>query len=86
MLSENQWKTLNKWCHICLAPAPMILQFFVVVVYTVFSMAASNVCGRFKVEEPKTLLPRAKTEPLRKNIQQNQDGKVSVQSSLKPFP
>lgn len=86
-LSENKWKILNKWCHICLAPAPVILQFFVVVVVcTVLNMTASNVCGYFKVEEPKTFLQRAKPETLRKNIQEDQDGKVSVQNSLKPFP
>lgn len=63
----------------------MILQFFIVVVCTVFNVTGFNVCDNFKVEEPKTLLQRAKTEPLRKNIQENQGGKVSVQNSLKPF-
>lgn len=84
-LSENKRKIQNKWCHICLVPAPVILQFFVVVVCTVLS-DSSQFCGYFKVEEPKTLLQRAKTRPLRKNIHENQEGKVSVQTSLKPFP
>ncbi|PKU31075.1 hypothetical protein llap_18620 [Limosa lapponica baueri] len=53
-------------------------------VRTVSNMRASDVCGHSKVKEPKTLLQRAKTEPLRKNIQENQDGKVSVQNRLKP--
>lgn len=84
-LSENKRKIQNKWCHICLAPAPVILQFFIVVVCTVFNVTGFNVSDNFKVEEPKTLLQRAKREPLRKNIQENQGGKVSVQNSLKPF-
>lgn len=83
-LSENKWKIQNKWCHICLAPAPVILQFFVVVVCTVLN-DSKQLRSYFKVQEPKTLLQRAKTGSLRKNIHENQEEKVSVQTSLKIF-
>lgn len=73
--SENKWKIQNKWCHICLAPASVILKFFVVVVCTVLN-DSGQFCGYFKVEEPKTLLQRAKTGPLRKNVREKQE--VSV--------
>lgn len=85
-LSENKWKIQNKWCHICLAPAPVILQFFVVVVVcTVLNVAASNSVAISRWRSLKHFC-KEPTQNHLERIFRKIKMEVSVQNSLKPFP